>query len=383
MFIIKKNINKVYQIFICIIILSLVSPSVISIKYSNKSYKIQPTIWIAFFHGLGGNLTSNIPLINEINQQFNNSGIVLKFLNPQLPNDVNLNSWSQNIAISLKDWIEQNLQYNPRIVIVGHSMGGKAALYAAAHDDQGIFNYVESIITINSPIKNLGRYKLFTYMWNGLVVSLIAKKYLHSFKTASIIDIRDKDSSIDAKKWVIDEKKDWMAFISGENYPSDPSYDLKTMLGEVDPFPREMDDGIVPIDAQYTENAIIEYYGSYDHQSMINNQIVVKNLASIIVKYCFGEFINVSKFYEKGENTHITILPKEWTDIVGDRINFNSINNSLLNNSLIRDHYEVKILDKSMIRRDRINIIHWENNNITNINLIISSETCCGFITYQ
>ena len=150
------------------------TPTAQGLTVTNHSSS-QPEIWMAFFHGLGGNLTVNIPLIENISKNLQKRGILLKYINPSLPNDVNLEEWSNNIAEAIDAWQKNETQTQPWIILVGHSMGGKACLHAVAKNLKNIDNYVLSVITINSPIKNIGKYRPFTYFWNGMLLHLIAE----------------------------------------------------------------------------------------------------------------------------------------------------------------------------------------------------------------
>jgi pimeloyl-ACP methyl ester carboxylesterase len=301
-----------------LIMLLCILPACITTGLPNHPEKTSPSeIWIAFFHGLGGNASVNRPLIENISIMFQQQGITLKYINPSLPNDVSLEEWSTNIAQTIFDWAKNETQTQPWIILVGHSMGGKAALHAVAQNLKNIDTYVSSVITINSPIKNLGRYRPFTYFWNGLLLRLLAKQYLHETKVVAIKDCRDIDTSIDGKTWVEGTNRSWLSFISAEAYPTDPAYDLKIQNNTIDPYPRYMDDGLVPIDAQYTDDATPVYYGTCGHQAMEKEPAAIQTLANTTVRYLLGEPINVSSFSDAWVYDHQAIRSTFWDDVVG------------------------------------------------------------------
>ncbi len=276
-----------------------------------------PEIWMAFFHGLGGNSSVNRPLIENISRLFEQQGVTLKYINPSLPNDVSLEEWSANIALAVSDWAKNETQTRPWIILVGHSMGGKASLHAVAQNLKGIDSYVSSVITLNSPIKNLGRYRPFTYFWNGLFLRLLAEQYIHEAKVVAIKDCRDIDTSIDGKTWVEGMNRSWLSFISAEIYPTDPAYDLRIQNKTIDPYPRYMDDGLVPIDAQYTDDATTVYYGTCGHQAMLKNPVAIQTITNTTVRYLLGESINISSFSDAWVYNHQAVRSTYWDDVVG------------------------------------------------------------------
>jgi pimeloyl-ACP methyl ester carboxylesterase len=277
----------------------------------------QPEIWIAFFHGLGGHPSVNVPLIENISRVFTQDNVTLRYINPQLPNDVSLEEWSNNIATEIEQWASNETQTQPWIILVGHSMGGKAGLHAVANNLKNIDKYVASVITINSPIKNLGRYRPFTYFWNGLLLHLVAERVLHTHNVAALKDCRDIDTSIDGTKWVSEQNRSWLSLISAEAYPTDPACDFNLTGKPQDMYPRYMDDGLVPIDAQYTTDSTTIYYGEYWHQAMVNNPCAIHTLANITVQYLTGGSVNVSFFHSAWLYDHKSILPRHWNETVG------------------------------------------------------------------
>ena len=77
--------------------------------------------------------------------------ILTDTLNRCYPNDVDIETWAQNIA----DSINQHFAGKKNLVLIGHSMGGKTALYAVSHNIGNLADKVAMVVTINSPIKSL------------------------------------------------------------------------------------------------------------------------------------------------------------------------------------------------------------------------------------
>ncbi|HXY74922.1 MAG TPA: alpha/beta fold hydrolase, partial [Dehalococcoidales bacterium] len=144
-----------------------------------------------------------------------------------------IDTWARNIAKSIDDYFPNK----ENIVLVGHSMGGKTALYAVAKNIGGLQSRVAAVVTINSPIKNLNQYytpgggPALNYCITGLLGS-------NEGVCSAVVDY---DSSADGK-WV-GENKHWLAFVSAEDSPLSSLFDHSG----VDAWPREMDDGIVPL----------------------------------------------------------------------------------------------------------------------------------------
>ena len=71
--------------------------------------------------------------------------------------------------------------------------------------------------------------------------------------------IASYDSSEDGA-WV-GHNRHWLAFIAAENAPLSSQFNF----GGIDAFPRQQDDGVIPLSAQYAEGADVVYYGQYYH----------------------------------------------------------------------------------------------------------------------
>ena len=222
------------------------------------------------------------------------------------PNDVDIDTWANNIA----DSIDKHFPDKENLILIGHSMGGKTALYAVAKNIGNLANKVAMVVTINSPIKKLQNYY---YVGGEPAVSYWAAKFLVSDRGV-INSVADYDSAQDGQ-WV-GLNKHWLAFISAEAAPISQQFDVSG----VDPLPRDMDDGIIPISAQYSDGADVIYYGEYAHSDFAVLDEVAGYMADQILRYLFGGNIEFSVFARGGTFGHkANLFPGTdyWDDLVG------------------------------------------------------------------
>jgi hypothetical protein len=81
-----------------------------------------------------------------------------------------------------------------------------------------------------------------------------------------------------------------------------------------------MDDGIVPLSAQYADGADVIYYGEYAHSGLGISEEVARFMADKILRYIFGGRIEYSVFTRGGIFEHEAgWLPgrDHWEDVVG------------------------------------------------------------------
>jgi len=102
-----------------------------------------------FLHGAIG---------NPCGPQMLNPGIKISVnaMNRCYPSDVDAETWANNIA----DSIDKYLPGKGNLILIGHSMGGKSALYAVAKNVGDLADRTALVVTINSPIKSLDRYSV-------------------------------------------------------------------------------------------------------------------------------------------------------------------------------------------------------------------------------
>ena len=120
-----------------------------------------------FLHGAGGHACSFQLLADSIMEQLpayvliyqqDNPGakIQVNMLQRCYPAYVDIDAWAKNIT----DSIDKRFPDKKNLILVGHSMGGKTALYAVARNVGNLANKVAMVVTINSPIKSLYKYQL-------------------------------------------------------------------------------------------------------------------------------------------------------------------------------------------------------------------------------
>jgi len=271
-----------------------------------------------FLHGAGGNtcsmqlladfITEQIPVYIAAYEQANpDTEVRVNILLRCYPNDVDIETWAENIAES----VDKYLPDKRNLIFIGHSMGGKAALYAVANDVGGLADRTAMVVTINSPIRSLQRY----YFTGGASL----EEYYRALGLVSDRGVSDSviyyDSAEDGR-WVA-AVKHWLAFVSAESAPFSQQFNV----GGVDVMPRNMDDNIIPISAQYTDRADVVYYGEHSHNDFANMDEVAGSMAEQILRYIFGGEIECSALVRGGNLEHAAgWLPVTdyWEDVVGE-----------------------------------------------------------------
>jgi len=267
-----------------------------------------------FLHGAGGSTCAMQLLADSITEQipayileFENANpdtkIQVDMLQRCYPNDVDINTWANNIASTINKYLPNK----KNLILIGHSMGGKTALYAVARNIGNLHDKVAAVVTINSPIKRMDDY----YTAGG--ISPI------DYCRARFQEVCDSviyyDSSPDGE-WV-GSNKHWLAFISGEATPLSEQFDF----GGIDALPRNMDDGIIPISDQYSNGADVIYYGEYGHSDFSKSVEVSRFMAEQILHYLFGDSIECSVLARGGIFDHRAgWFPGRdyWEDSVGE-----------------------------------------------------------------
>jgi pimeloyl-ACP methyl ester carboxylesterase len=270
-----------------------------------------------FLHGLGANASAMQRLQDAVLErvtayarayQQDHPGITLRVdsLNRSYPNQTDIGTWSKNVAAD----IDRHFPGKDNLIFIGHSMGGKVALYTVANDVGKMAGRTAMVATINSPVRSLQGYyyvngKAATNYWelNWLVSNLSAINSLVSY-----------DSAQDGL-WV-GRNRHWLALVSAESAPLSSQFDASG----VDPLPRDMDDVIVPISAQYAEGADVVYYGEYGHGDFTDSDPLSGALADQVLNYLFGGNVQCSTLARAGTFGHqADIFPgaDHWEDLVG------------------------------------------------------------------
>lgn len=271
-----------------------------------------------FLHGAGGNVCSMQRLadavikqtpayITEYEQANPDTEVRANVLLRCYPNDVDIETWADNIAESVDEYLPDKRN----LILIGHSMGGKSALYAVANDIGGLADKTAMVVTINSPIRSL---KQYSFTGGASMADYYQALGLISDQGVSN-SIVNYDSAEDGR-WVA-ANKHWLAFIAGESAPFSQQFNV----GGVDALPRDMDDNIIPISAQHTDRADVVYYGEHSHNDFADSDEVAASIAEPILRYIFGGEIECSVLVRGGRLEHAAgWLPGTdyWEDVVGE-----------------------------------------------------------------
>jgi pimeloyl-ACP methyl ester carboxylesterase len=332
---------------------------------------------IVYLHGAAGS-SSDMQLLYE--QKNPGVNVQLDYLLRSYPNNVDLVTWANNIA----DAINTHFSGRENLILIGHSMGGKAALYAVAHNIKGIAEKVSAVVTINSPVKALNNYFI---AGNGSATNYCSLRWLRT-DVGVCNSLGNYDSSEDGA--AVAASKHWLAFISGENAPVSSQFDY----GGLDGYPRDIDDGLVPIDAQYTDAADAIYYGQYIHGALETQSNVADFLADRILRYIFGGVLQCSAPTSRGgtfeHKAGILPISYTWTDVLGEVPSGNGTithqNNSWIHSQswedvvggdcpagFVRSRYAVEKSGTLPIV-DKIKEYHWLDQNASDGRLYITSQ---------
>ena len=273
-----------------------------------------------FLHGMGSNSCALQLLADTIKEQLSAFAFVYEQNNPDTtikmnvlvrcyPSYADIDTWAQNVT----DSINKHFADKEDLIFVGHSMGGKTALYAVAHNIGNIADKTAVVVTINSPIKALNDY----YIPGGGKAVDYCRTVMLGTSEGICESVALWDSSEDGD-WV-SENKHWLALISAEAAPFSSQFDR----AGVDLWPRDMDDGVIPISAQYADSADVVYYGEHYHSDFGNLDEVASSISRQILLYIFGQPIECSVFARDGNFEHRAdwLLGTDyWDDVVGDVI---------------------------------------------------------------
>ncbi len=309
------------KIFACILLIGiwLIVPFPATAYTSAESATQEKDLNFVFLHGTGGNAGDLQRLSDQImdrvprfilDYEVANPGTKLNIgtLNRSYPNDVDIDTWAKNIVDSITKYSNKK-----NLVLIGHSMGGKAALYATAHNKGGIADKVRTVVTINSPVKNFSQY-YFTGGGNYWEAMWMLPQIQGNLKGGVLDSIAYYDSTEDGRR--VGANSHWLSFISGESSPSSAQFDVSGF----DPLPRDMDDTIIPISAQYSDGADVVYYGEQAHSEITRSDELSGQLADQILRYVFGKKIEVSTPAQSGTFEHEAgLMPVvvKWEESVG------------------------------------------------------------------
>jgi pimeloyl-ACP methyl ester carboxylesterase len=288
---------------------------------SAQSQPVVKELNFVFLHGAAGNpcgpqlladsIMAQIPdFINTYQKAHPNIEVKVDMLNRCYPNDVDVETWADNIA----ETVNKYFAGKDNLIFIGHSMGGKSALCAVAHNVGNLSEKTAMVVTINTPVKNLSRYQL---VGGGSFTDFCRAGWLILPDRGVCGSVGSYDSSADGL-WV-GQHKHWLAFISGENAPLSGQFDY----GGVDPYPRNMDDGALPMSAQYSEGADVIYYGEHGHSDFTSMPNLANSMASQILAYIFDGTVECSALVRDGSWQHkagLLLGTEVWQDTVGDKL---------------------------------------------------------------
>ena len=166
-------------------------------------------------------------------------------------------------------------------------------------------------ITINSPVKNLNSYHI---VGGGTVANYIRTSRVISDQGVAE-SLGNYDSSADGLQ--VGTAKHWLALTSAEPAPLSPEFNFSGL----DPYPRDMDDGLVPISAQYAAGADAVYYGEHGHSDFSDYADLTAAVADQVLRYIFGGTIATSAMDSVGTfEHHAGFLPftYRWNDRLGE-----------------------------------------------------------------
>ena len=320
----SKSIAKRLALLIAVVLVTQLAISSPVQSAPDNSTQVKEFNFV-FLHGVGGHagalqllgdfITEQLPAYILGYEQANpGTKVRVDTLQRYYPNNVDIDTWANNIA----DSIEKHFHDKKNLILVGHSMGGKTALYAVAKNIGGLADKVVLVVTINSPIKRLQDY----YIAGGGSASDYCQAQWLLADQGFCDSATYYDSSQDGQ-WV-GSNKHWLAFISAEAAPLSEQFNF----AGVDPLPRDMDDGIIPISAQYADGADVIYYGEHGHSDFSEMDEVAEFMASQILHYIFGGAIECSIFARSDIFEHKAdwlLGTDHWEDIGGAVLSYSGI----------------------------------------------------------
>ncbi|MFC1874028.1 esterase/lipase family protein [Chloroflexota bacterium] len=268
-----------------------------SVPAAEKETEIKELNFV-FLHGMGGSPCALQLLSDEIHKLLpvyvsqylygkSDIDISTNTLLRCYPGYTDLKDWATNIA----DSIDEHFKERENIILVGHSMGGKAALYAVANNIGNMAERVALVVTINSPIKSLRGY----YPPGGGPVAEYCQTVLLGSDEGVCDSVVRYDSSADGLN--VSNSKHWLAFVSAETAPLSSKFDRTG----VDTWPRNLDDGTVPLSAQFSDEADVIYYGEYGHSDISKLDEPSRFIANQTLRYIFSYNVQCSVLDRRGE----------------------------------------------------------------------------------
>jgi parallel beta-helix repeat protein len=274
-----------------------------SLNVQTDNYMNVYIVNMVFVNGWNGKATDMANVVTAIGndlaayaQSNANTFVEYNYLNKDYGNNY-LADWASVIDQNIEDWDTSAGARHKNLILVGHSFGGKAIIYAVDHTSQ-LKDYTKEVVTINSPIKPLLYYYTILGMFTSEAVFITwVGAHILGFKMLEAAwDAMTYDSTTDAQNIVSDYKIEWLAFVSGEEHPAEIGTDnwgspfsFLTLL-----FPWDMTDGFLPMQAEFLPGVSdTVYYGVKNHCALGSDPDAYNTIAENIVNTLFGTTIEV------------------------------------------------------------------------------------------
>jgi pimeloyl-ACP methyl ester carboxylesterase len=222
---------------------------------------------VVFLHGWGSSGQRMSVLAEEIAPRLSRSGYTIRPWIWSLPSTVGLDQWADHIRAHIASRLPQDAD---KIVLIGHSMGGKAAIHAV-YSDQALSRRVPLIITLNTPYAALAPYqggieafcKIRGDFWPGGVPADqgVCASLAYRSVAEEVVPLTLRGVTV-------------VSFRSSRD-----------RCLPVDLYPGLPDDGVVPIEAQTANGAVRVDYGSYCHWECLDRREVARLVADLAVPY--------------------------------------------------------------------------------------------------
>ena len=244
---------------------------------------------LVFLHGWMGEPVDFSHLAASVRSELEKRLPVGRDLIPDCSNTEDVDTWAQSITAAIPDsW--------SNLILIGHSMGGKAALRALAHNES-LAERTAMLISINTPYRDLQRY-------NRSILTLCGARTLMTNDRGACSSLAYVDScNFDAGAVINHRGIPVVALVSCELRASSRECDLIDFLQEhipgyiaedianlpSDMFPNHRDDGVVPLDAQACPGMTVIPYGqslNYCHSDCTGRalDVVVAKIVRAIVE---------------------------------------------------------------------------------------------------
>lgn len=230
---------------------------------NSQKITVTPSLFLVFLHGWFSNASALTRVVEAVKEMLKAAGYkdreAYRIFTPDLDNKAAHDIWASNIASAITN--PENIPEGAKIVLIGHSMGGKAALYAVAANVGGITSRVARIITYNTPYLPLNQFRFNkalapsgTFL-DGCTLFLPSLGIPFITTPALCKSLAEHDSTKDVAVITQAHNIEVYALYQGEREAASPDCDIPQSLPvKWDLYPDHVDDGLVPVDAQRPPN---------------------------------------------------------------------------------------------------------------------------------